>query len=261
MKRDAETSDETDSDSDSTSSTKRARRSLGISSTCDKLEAVGIASNSEEEIESLREASSSDNDSDISQLLENTEPSKDLHHLIEEAWGLVDEIADEIPDLTTSSGDSESDSGNSETNWGFVRRYGRGRHGVMWTGSGEEVPVTLGKCTCSSEGEEIMRIRRSLILLDTSGSFENSDDELRVSTSDSSSSEPESIHFVWDGGIVRYLDDEIINRQGGEEEYELRVSTPDSSSVEPGSIHSVWDGGMVKYLDDEIISHQGVEEE
>ena len=47
VKRDAETSDETDSDSDSTSSTKRARRSLGISSTCDKLEAVGIASNSE----------------------------------------------------------------------------------------------------------------------------------------------------------------------------------------------------------------------
>ena len=106
-----------------------------------------------------------------------------------------------------------------------------------------------------------MRVRRSLILLDKSGSFENSDDELRVSTSDSSSSEPESIHFVWDGGIVRYLDDEIINRQGGEEEYELRVSTPDSSSSEPGSIHSVWDGGMVKYLDDEIISHQGVEEE
>ena len=131
----------------------------------------------------------------------------------------------------------------------------------MWTGRGEEVPVTLGNSKCSSEGEEIMRVRRSMILLDTSGSFENSDDELRVSTSDSSSSEPESIHFVWDGGIVRYLDDEIINRQGGEEEYELRVSTPDSSSSEPDIIHSMWDSGMVKYLDNEVINHQGVEEE
>ena len=92
-----------------------------------------------------------------------------------------------------------------------------------------------------------MRVRRSMILLDTSGSYENSDDDLRVSTSDNSSSEPESIHLVWDGGVVRYLDDEIVSRQGDEAEYVQRVSTPDNSSSEPDIIHSMWEGVEEEY--------------
>ena len=100
-----------------------------------------------------------------------------------------------------------------------MRRYGKGRHGVMWIGKGEEVPVTVGNSTCSSEGEEVTKVRRQIILLETSEPCENSDDELRVSSPDSSSSGSASIHFVWDGGIVRYLDDGIRDQPGGEEEY------------------------------------------
>ena len=148
--------------------------------------------------------------------MENSEIDEESHRVIAGVQELLDEVAEALPDLATTSEGSESDSGNSEENWGYFRKFGRGRQGIMWTGRGEEVPVTVGE-----SDEDSSNVQENLFLLETSGSAEecDTDDRIQVSTDESITSSSASEHYVWDNGEIRYLDDlveeRIIGVEGG----------------------------------------------
>ena len=272
VKRGAADSDELGScsDSDSQSSPKKICRSLGISGTCDKLEAVEIASSSDDH-ESLRHDSSTESEVDVSQLLNDTVARGSPQRIIEEAWAIVEEVANEIPELATTSEDSSSDSGNSECNWGYLRRFGRGRNGIMWTGNGTEVPVSFGNSSCSSDGEEAARVCRQMVLLETSGSCDDSNDELRVSSPSNRSSESASVELEWNGEPLRYMDDLAVDQHWGRRRYsqdlqdlqvELNVldtyetdRVGDSTRVDGGGGTQSIVGEVVVYEDQQLLGY------
>ena len=103
---------------------KKLCRSLGLSGTCQQLESINIASESDEE-EVVRANDSSDTSLDISLLLDETRDDGVAERLIREANELVVEIAEMIPNLASTSEENEVDSGNSEDNWGGNRDGGK----------------------------------------------------------------------------------------------------------------------------------------
>ena len=89
----------------------------------------------------------------------------------------------------------------------------------MGTGNGTEVPVSFGNISCSSDGEEAARVCRQMVLLETSGSCDDFNDELRVSSPSNRSSESASVELEWNGESLRYMDDLAVDQHWGRRRY------------------------------------------
>ena len=139
---------------------KRMCCSLDLSGTCHRLQLIDIVSEGSScSVE--RDGSGSESELDISRLLEETRDRGDVSVMLEDARALVDEVLQEIPDLTSSEGSWEefSDSGNSEVEWGWSGRDLVTGDLVAGAG-GDEAPVTVGNSSLSDSEEEVLRIRR-----------------------------------------------------------------------------------------------------
>ena len=138
---------------------KRVCRSLGLSGTCDRLGEINLDSSSDG-IERLRVRSSSDTSIDISLLLDETEDHGEVDRMLEGANILLDEVAELIPDLERSSSEAvtDSDSGNSECNWGWIEQLQNVGELVVESRNGSIVPVTVGTSSVSDSEEEMLRI-------------------------------------------------------------------------------------------------------
>ena len=223
--------------------------SLDLSGTCLRLGEIDIDTTSSN-ISIEREESESSSELDVSLLLERTRGDGETDRMVYEARRLVEEVLEDIPNLSTSDSWSEGisfDSGNSESQWGWDGE-GLTTGDIVVDAGGNEVPVSLGNdgdsdYYASSEYSSYEQIssERAQVSSSVSGSSSRSEsftlDEYL-----------ERERYIGDAGVGNeYLEDVVV----GNEYLEDAV-------VGSGYLEDVAIGN--EYLEDAVIGSEYLEE-